>query len=538
MADSSGHGVTGLYNAPNVTQGVAGPLVSDPATGISDNGYQTGMAAGPGGVPLYNSARSVEAWFRTTSTSSNIEELVSWGQPGNDEAFSLAETPNSISALGYNDDRSFVTPYPLNDGQWHQIVATYDGSTVTVYLDGVELGNGHFPSTLDTLPGSPLELGQFVTGGAALYETDLADVAVYPSALSAARVAAHFAASGYARPGAVSSPSAVAGKNQATVSWKAPAGADPAVTGYLVTALSGGTTPANALAVPATATTAKLTGLVGATAYKFNIQALNNYGAGTATETTAVTPTGTPTTYASTVLADKPSVFYRLADSTTVAMADSSGHGVTGLYNAPNVTQGVAGPLVSDPATGISDNGYEIGHSYATLPIDNRPRTVQAWVNTTNSGAQYIAGWGTQSNDEGFDIAVDGSHVYVQGYNDDLVFPTSVTLDDGNWHFVAVTSNGSSATAFVDGTSLGTQSFATELDTLGSANGLIVGAAIWQANGMVGDLADLAVFPTALSAAQIDSLYGEGRAAVPFRTRHLHAHAVPPQTAARRGGLS
>jgi hypothetical protein len=518
MADSSGNDANGYYQAANAQLGQTGPVTSDPATAIIDQGLQDGMAFAPAsGLPLYNQPRTVEAWFKTTSTATGLRALVSWGQSNTADAFTLAETPTSIVVQGTNDDRTFATPYPIDDGQWHQLVVTYDGSTATAYLDGVAIGSGGFPTTLDTLPGSPLVIGGYVSGGEGLYETDLADVAVYPSALSAARVAAHFAAAGYSRPGVVGSPSATAGANQATVNWSAPTSGNPTATGYLITALKAGTTAANSIAVAASQTSATITGLLGGTSYTFEVQAFNGYGEGPGTDTSAITPTGSSSTFAGTVLSDSPSVFYRLADGTTAVMADSSGNDANGYYQAANAQLGQTGPVTSDPATAATGSGAAIGDASAALPAYSQARSVVGWIKTTAAGTQYLVGWGSQATAEGFDVAVDASDVYVQGYSDDLTFPTGTSLDDGNWHFIAVSSNGKTATAYVDGTSLGTQKFSSPLDTVPSNGDLcVVGAAIWGGNGVYGDLADVAVFPTALTAGKLGALYSAS--AAPMRT--------------------
>ncbi len=67
---------------------------------------------------------------------------------------------------------------------------------------------------------------------------------------------------------------------------------------------------------------------------------------------------------------------------------------------------------------------------------------------------------------------IQPNDVLVSGYNDDLTFTTTAAITDGHWHFIAVTTNGTSATVYVDGTSLGTQNFPTTLDTLPAAPGL------------------------------------------------------------------
>jgi large repetitive protein len=519
MADSSGNGATGEYSTSASTLGVAGPLGNDAATAISDNA--NGPAAhGAPALPLYAQPRTLEGWVNTTN--GGEEFLAGYGSTAAGEGFAVAVQPGDVFVSGYNDDLTFATTSIINDGQWHFVVVTSNGTSATVYLDGVDLGTQSFPSSLDTVSAPQgLFIGSDIDGCCADYQGDLADVAVFPSALSSSQVTAQFAASGLGRPPAPTKPKAVKGANQVTVSWTAPSGSDPAVTGYLVTALKGGA-QANAVSVAASTTTATVTGLVGGTAYTFEVQALNEYGAGTAATTAAVTPTGATTTYASTVLSADPSVFYRLGDSDLGAMADSSGNGATGEYYPAASTLGQPGPIANDAATAIADNASgPAAHGDPTLPLYAEARTLEGWVNTTNGALEWLAGYGTTSNGAGFGVGVQPGDVYVSGYNDDLTFSSgSTTIDDGQWHFVVVTTNGTSATVYLDGVSLGTENFSSGLDTVAAPQGLFVGSDIEGCCGdFQGDLADVAVFPSALSGTQVTAQFaasGLGRPAAPI----------------------
>jgi hypothetical protein len=535
MADSSGNGVNGAYTA-QATLGQPGPLGNDTATSISSNGAGP-AASGDPSLPLYASSRTVEGWINTTSGGSDY--LAAYGTDSTAEGFAVIIQPNDVYIQGYNDDLTFTSKAGLEDGGWHFIVVTSNGTSATAYVDGVSLGTRNFTSTLDTVP-SPqgLEIGAGTQGCCGYYSGDLADIAVFPSVLTAAQITAQFAASGLSRPPAPASPVATAGANQATVSWTAPSGADPAVTGYLVTAVTG-TTAVNAVSVPASGSSTTITGLDGGTAYTFRVQAINEYGAGTAATTSAVTPTGSASTYDSTVLSAKPSVFYRLADTDSGAMADSSGNGATGVYTA-QATLGQSGPLASDTATSISSNGAGPAASGdPSLPLYASSRTIEGWINTTSGGNEYLAGYGTDSTAEGFAVIVQPNAVYVQGYNDDLTFTSTAALDNGSWHFIVVTTNGTSATAYVDGVSLGTQSFSTTLDTLPASQGLEIGAGTQGCCGYYsGDLADIAVFPSALTAAQVSAEWTASGDTGGSRSRtHSHPMAPAPKgsTAPRQG---
>jgi hypothetical protein len=520
MADSSGHGATGAY-IPATMPGVPGPLANDPATAVSAASDQVG--AGNPSLPLYDQPRTLEGWVNTTFAGENW--LAGYGSTqGAGKGFSVAVEPGAVIVSGYTDDLTFPTTSVLNDGAWHFIVATSNGTSATVYVDGISLGTRAFPTTLDTLPGSQgLQLGWGVPSG--FLDGDLADVAVFPTALTATQVTAQFAASGLGRPPAPGSPAAAAGTNQAEVSWQAPSGADPPVTGYLITAFKG-TTAVNAVSVPATATSATVTGLVGGTAYTFKIRALNEYGPSSAAATAAVTPTGAASTYDSTILSLGPSVFYRLADTGPHAMADSSGHGATGAYTA-NVTPGEPGPLTTDPATAIADNGEgPVATGHPSLPLYDQPRTLEGWVNTAYGGENTLAGYGTEGGSDAFSVAVEPSDVIVSDFEDDLTFATTSTLDNSHWHFIVVTSTGTSATVYVDGVSLGTQAFPTTLDTLPGPQGLQVGTSL-EGGFFNGDLADVAVFPAALTATQVSAQYSaSGDSASPRLLRPGH-HDLP-----------
>src|SRR6202041_580352 len=109
---------------------------------------------------------------------------------------------------------------------------------------------------------------------------------------------------------------------------------------------------------------------------------------------------------------------------------------------------------------------------HPSLPLYNSARTLEGWFNTTSTGTDWLAGYGVQSTSEGFGVGVQPNDVYITGYSDDLVFTSPKLLNDGNWHFVVVTSTGSSATVYVDGVSLGTQNFGQTLNTVASPQGL------------------------------------------------------------------
>jgi Concanavalin A-like lectin/glucanases superfamily/Fibronectin type III domain len=539
MADSSGHRDTGTYQCAVVGQG--GALGNDAATsaGTPDTGQSSpaiGVApvTADSAVPLGNSSRTIELWAQSRNPADYFAPmpLVAWGQSGTDNGFGIFEpSPQELVVSAAGDDHTFETPYPLDDGTWHQIAVTYDGAHIIVYVDGKPIGAQAFnANVLDTLPG-PVDIGATPFGifggdGWSLDQTNLADVAVYASALTSKQLTAQFAASGYARPAAPSGPSATAGTNSATVTWTAPVASDPPVEGYVVTALAGAAKKAaNAESVPATQTSVSLSGLKGGTAYAFKVQALNAYGGGASVTTAAsVTPTGGTSTYASTVLSDKPSAFYRLGDGASVAMADSSGS-ATGRYVAPDVTLGVSpGAISNDASTAVGNPNYSgnsdiFGTSPAEVPLTDQSRSVEVWLQlpTPCGGSDCVnplVTWGTNNTDNGFEVAEFGSDtIFVSGGGSDtLSFTTPYPINDGAWHQIVVTYDGTTntVTLYLDGVKVGSaESFSGALDTQPSLLGISeLGGFIGNAQSSGGlNVDDVSVYPTVLSRKRVAAHY-------------------------------
>jgi hypothetical protein len=494
MADSSGNEADGVYDPGVAELGAPGPLANDSSTGVASNGGpQLATAASPQ-LSQGASPRTVEMWVQDTYDESG-RALVSWGNTGmEDGAFTVYETADGVAVDAGNDYHALTSPYPLDDGVWHLITVTFSGSQLTMYVDGVPIGSTAFTGTLDT-SGTSLAVGSSLITGS------MADLAIYPTALSAATVAAHFTDSGLGRPGPAQVVHAgYGGPNASDISWGAAAAPGTGVTGYVVTALNGPSAGASVSAV-SDATAARIYGLA-AGSYAFRVQAVDSYGLGAAAVSNTVTVTGAASTYTSAVLADHPAVFYRMADSSLVVLADSSGHGSEGVYD-PGSVAGLAapGPLVGDPSTAAASNGGQQMASVdiAKVPQGDKPRTVEMWVQDTyHNPSETLANWGSPAYDnQGFTIAETADGVSVDtGNSTGYTLTSPYPLDDGAWHLLTVTYNHSRLAMYVDGAPIGSVTLTSPLATSGTS--LAIGTYF-----LTGTLADLAIYPTALSPATI-----------------------------------
>ena len=139
-ADSIGPNPGTYHGGP--TAGVAGALTGDADTAVQFDGVNDYVqATGTTGMPTGAGVRSVEAWFKTTSSAQQV--LFSYGSLANTQEFGLwLDTGGAaMTAWGYGtgNDKTFTLAAAVNNGAWHHVVKTYDGTSITLYVDGVAL---------------------------------------------------------------------------------------------------------------------------------------------------------------------------------------------------------------------------------------------------------------------------------------------------------------------------------------------------------------------------------------------------------------
>jgi hypothetical protein len=196
-ADSAGASA-GAYTG-GVTLGALGALSGDANTAARFDGVddRVNMAdPGSGALDFGTGDFSVEAWVRTTV---NGERAVVSKRPSTGAfwQFTVTDDPGHAGEVRANiSTASVVEAYGpavrVDNGAWHHVVLVVDRDAgVTIYVDGV----GRFIAA--ATGGAIDNTGPFLVGkstGYGYFSGDIDEVAVYRTALPAARVQAHYAA--------------------------------------------------------------------------------------------------------------------------------------------------------------------------------------------------------------------------------------------------------------------------------------------------------------------------------------------------------
>ena len=141
--------------------------------------------------------------------------------------------------------------------------------------------------------------------------------------------------------------------------------------------------------------------------------------------------------------------------------------------------------------------------SDATLPAGSSARTLEFWIDTRGCCATTsVLSYGSSTN--GFSVGVGGNTVTVAGDSGSSISIPTATNPEVGWNLVDVTYNGTTATAYVDGQNQGEGPVTA--NTAVPGNGLALAGGNW-------DFADVAVYPTALTAEQVADNYDAALAA-------------------------
>jgi RHS repeat-associated protein len=220
--------------------------------------------------------------------------------------------------------------------------------------------------------------------------------------------------------------------------------------------------------------------------------------------------------YATSVLRQAPTDYWRLGDTGTSGPVNQVSGGGTATYS--NVTKGVAGPFAD--STAVTFNGTS---SYLQVPANEQivsgPGSVQMWFQVPAGNTAGGVLWDEMNTALGTSPTnwVPGLYVGTDGMLRGAFWTGSVSnqilssspVNDGKWHMVTLTTSGSDESLYLDGQLLGTlpdtlQSTGASYDYVGAGHVASWPAAPANSDGyFTGSISDVAFFHTQLSAAQV-----------------------------------
>jgi len=213
-ADSSPHRFTGIDEA-GTGLGVPGPIAGVKNTATAFDGRR-GLVTSKRRVTAPQ-AFSIEGWFKTTTITGGLLAGFGSSQVGLSSTYDrhiyMMNDGQLVFGVSSGKLETIETPDVYNDGRWHYVVATFgphaSSYDMALYVDGQLIGarstgpalaySGYWRVGGDNLAGWNLDPWGSNSQGTTepnsyYFRGSIGDVAVYPRALSAARVAAHYAA--------------------------------------------------------------------------------------------------------------------------------------------------------------------------------------------------------------------------------------------------------------------------------------------------------------------------------------------------------
>ena len=354
--DSSPNGYSGGYSG-DVTRPVPGAVVGtrNPAASFASPDGLVASAAQFTNPQDY----SLELWFKTTTTTGG--KLIGFGnaQTGSSTSYDrhiyLQDDGRLTYGIYAGSTQTVTTPSAYNDGAWHQVVATQSADGMRLYVDGRLAGSG--PATgAENFAGYWRVGGDNLTGWPNAPTTphvtaDIDEVSVYGSALSAEKVKRHYSV-GSGTPTA-SFTSTVSGL---TAAFDASASVDynGSLTGYSWNFGDG--TPAETGAKPTHTYAAPGTYTVTLTATDDSGKTDTSTASVTATDVTAPSAPGTPTSSGNT--------------GTTVSLSWPASTDDVGVSGYEVYRDGTLIATVTQ--TSYTDTGLSVGttYGYAVTALD------------------------------------------------------------------------------------------------------------------------------------------------------------------------
>lgn len=194
-ADSSGNGLNGSLNGV-VSVGGAGKVCSS----YNFNGTNAFVSV-PDNALLNRPNVSLSAWVRHSAAATKLWEAI---LAKGDTTYRLhlnggcsINTPNTLDGLSFGINGGCNTA-DIDSGtvpvasQWYHLVGTYDGSTISIYVDGALSASAVYAGAIGN-NASPLYIGENAQQPGRYWSGDIDEVKIFGTTLTATQVATIYA---------------------------------------------------------------------------------------------------------------------------------------------------------------------------------------------------------------------------------------------------------------------------------------------------------------------------------------------------------
>lgn len=205
--DIAGQGYNGSYFG-TPTFGVAGAISGDTDTAVTFASASSQYVSCPtASLPVGNNSITMECWAKIAAAPASTVGLMCYGGPTSGGARTILQIIlDSTGKLSVDTNGGgATTAVAMTTGAWHHLVATYNGTTVTFYLDGAAQAGAFAPAGGMAIPGSPSLNLAAGTNPSNYYGGSLDEAAFYAGAMSSTRISAHYSAGHTGPTGTVAS---------------------------------------------------------------------------------------------------------------------------------------------------------------------------------------------------------------------------------------------------------------------------------------------------------------------------------------------
>lgn len=194
ITDSSGNGRTGTYSG-SVTLGATGLLIGDSDKAVTVSNSVVGSVANAAWMNV--NTITVEVWIQPTAAGVvGSREIVCRdfnGSGGTGSQWRIRLNAGKPEALLWHPALTVITAATaLTVGSTYHIVFTYDGANMRLYVNGSQVASSAQTGNITT--GQPITFGCLGNAVSETWNGPIDEVAVYGTALSSTRIAAHYAA--------------------------------------------------------------------------------------------------------------------------------------------------------------------------------------------------------------------------------------------------------------------------------------------------------------------------------------------------------